>query len=184
MKKRNDILADSIIFALIFFISCVVVMFAEMLVITVLDKVVIMTPVATAIVRTVIYCVGCFSIISIASYKIGYHSPDYSSLGLILSGVIASVMHFLISLLFSFEAFCAGAVKFVSVLVKFGSKINSSRFDGELFRYDCIPVFCIFAAIYITLTVVFAKIGGVRRLSDQKKLYDANATESSTDSEE
>jgi hypothetical protein len=185
--KRSFNLIDSLIMAPIYaffmVISCAVVMFAEMLILRVLDLTVVMNATTVGLVRAIIYTVGVCAVLAIASYREGYHAAGYSIPETLLSGILGAVIHFLFALLFNFEAFCAGAVKFVSALLKYGSYLNVKDAVVELFRYDCIIVFVIYGVIYALLITFFKRLGAMKRIVDRKELTSSEKTPSERDFE-
>ncbi len=168
--RKSDILIGGPLYAAYMFFSCLVVMLAEILIIKVVGLFILPTPLILCIIRAVIYTVGVNSILAIVSYKEGYRAGYYSASGTLLSGILATLLHLIISLLFSFEAFCAGGAKFISALVKFGSALDSPAFEGKLGRLDILPVFLISSAVYIGVMILFGKMGERRRLSDRSSL--------------
>lgn len=114
--------------------------------------------------------VGVNAILAVTTYHQGYKTAYCSFVGTLISGAFASVIHFLFCLLFSFEAFCAGGVKFISALLKFGASLSSDSFDGTLERADCIAVFFINAAICCAVMAISKKCGAAKRMSDRVKM--------------
>jgi len=187
MNRRFNLI-DSLIMAPIYafytVISCAVVMLAEMLILRVLDLTVVMNATTVGTIRAIIYTVGVCAVLSIAAYREGYHAAGYSVPETLLSGILGAIIHFIFALLFSFEAFCAGAVKFVSALLKYGSYLNSENAVVELFRYDCILVFAIYSVIYALLMAFFKRLGAKKRLVDRKELTSSEKTPSERDADE
>ena len=168
--KKGDILFGTVICSVYMLVSCIVMMFAEMLAIKIINLFVGLSPLSLCIVRAIIYTVGVNAILAIVSYREGYRSASFSVVGTLISGALASFLHFLFSLLFSFEAFCSGGVKFITALVKFGSSLNSESFSGSLSRFDCIPFFFLNAFVYIAVVIIFGRLGARSRLSDREEL--------------
>ena len=168
--KKGDVLFGTALRSVYMLGSCIVIMFAEMLAIKIIDLFVGLSPLSLCIVRALIYTVGVNSLLAIVSYREGYRSAEYSVVETLISGALASVLHFLVSLLFSFEAFCSGGVKFITALVKFGSGLNSESFSGSLSRFDCVPFFFANALVYIAVMIIFGRLGARNRLRDREEL--------------
>ncbi|MGM9644741.1 MAG: hypothetical protein ACI3X1_06615 [Eubacteriales bacterium] len=168
--KKGDILFGTALRSVYMLGSCIVIMFAEMLAIKIIDLFVGLSPLSLCIVRALIYTVGVNALLAIVSYKEGYRSASFSAVGTLISGALASLLHFLVSLLFSFEAFCSGGVKFITALVKFGASLNSESFSGSLSRFDCIPFFFANALVYIAVMIIFGRLGARNRLRDREEL--------------
>ncbi len=168
--KKSDILLGTLVYSVYMLFSCIVVMFAEMLAIKIINLFVGLTPLSLCIIRAVIYTLGVNAILAVVSYREGYRAAYFSIPETIISGALASLLHFVFSLLFSFEAFCSGGVKFVTALFMFGSRLNSQSFSDALDRFDCIPLFFVYAACYIAIMTVFGRYGARKRLIDRAEL--------------
>ncbi len=168
--KKSDIFLNSLIYAAYMLFSCIVIMFAEMLLIKVVNVLIEVKPLTLCIIRAIVYTVGVNSLLAIVSFKEGYRAGYFSAPGTLVSCAAATLLHFVFSLLFSFEAFASGGVKFVYALAAFGARLNSPSFTDRLDRIDVIPYFFLNAVVYIAVIVIFGKIGERKRLSDRKEL--------------
>ncbi|MBR3879932.1 MAG: hypothetical protein IKJ24_07440 [Clostridia bacterium] len=168
--KKTDVLVNSLIYSFSMLISCVVVMLAEALLTRVLGSMFVLDPLTLCIIRAVVYSIGVPALLAIMAYKEGYRTGYCSVAGTAVSGLIASLAHFLFSLLFSFEAFASGGVKFVAALVKFGDKLNLKSFSGKLSLFDSIPFFFLFALVYIAAMIICGKLGERARIRSRKEL--------------
>ncbi len=168
--KRSDILVNSLIYAVYMLVSCILVMLAETLLTRVLGSMFELTPYSLCIIRAAVYTPAVPALLGILSYREGYRAACFSALETVISGAIASVAHLIFSLLFSFEAFASGGVKFVAALIKFGDKLNLKSFKGELLPTDSIPYFFLFAALYIAVMILCGKTGAKARLKSRKEL--------------
>ena len=165
--RKLDILIRSAFHALYLLISCVTCMVAEMLIIRVLTLCFEIDYFTLCIIRAAIYLVGVNAILAIVSFREGYREASCRILDTVLSGVFGTVIHFFFALLFSFEAFCAGGVKFLTALVKFGPSLSDSTFMGELYRTDFIPVFFVNGLICCAVATIFNVLGAKKRLADR-----------------
>ena len=69
-------------------------------------------------------------------------------------------------MLFGFEAFCAGGVRFIAGIVKYGSELTESSMIRNLHPADFVAVFFINGLIYCVLITLFKKIG-VNKMLDK-----------------
>ena len=168
--KKIDVLIGSLVYAVYMILSCVIIMVAEILAIKIINLFVVTDYLSLCIIRTVIYFVGVNAILAIVAYKEGHKAAFFSIPATLISGVIAAVIHLIFALLFNFEAFAAGGVKFMTALIKFGSALNSNTFMGTLDRLDFIPFFALNSLIYIGVMILFGKLGAYRRLCDRQGL--------------
>lgn len=170
MKKLIDVLLDGLLFAFYMFASCLVVMLAEIFIIRVLTLFVGLNYFILCIIRAAIYLIGVNVMLALTAYRSGYKAACASFFGTLISGILALLPYFLFCLLFGFGAFCAGSVKFVTALVKFGPSLADSSFMGQLSRLDYIPVFFAIGLFYCILMAVSKKLGAAKRLVDRAEL--------------
>ncbi len=169
--KKTDIAIGGLLYALYMFVSCLVSMLAEMFIVRVITLFVYVDPFALCIIRAVIYTLFVNAILGLAAFYEGYKNASWRPVETGISGFIALLAHFLVSMLFSFEAFCSGGVKFYSALFKFGSYLSSGEsFKGVLTREDCIGVFFINGIIYLAVMITAQYFGAKKRLKDRKEL--------------
>lgn len=168
--KKLDVLIDAAIYAFYMFAACLVMMVAEMLIIRVLTLCFGIDYFVLCLIRAAIYVIGVNIILSLVAYREGYKAAEASVVGTLISGILAMIIHFFFCLLFSFEAFCAGGVKFITAIIKFGPSLSDSSFMGQLFRIDFIPFFFINGLVYCILMAVFKKLGASQRLVDREEL--------------
>jgi len=168
--KKTDVFLNALVYAIYMLVSCIVVMIAETLITRILGSFFELTPLALCVIRAVIYTPSVTALLGILAYKEGYRAAYFSVVGTAVSGAIAAVAHLLFAMLFSFEAFAAGGVKFVAALVKFGEKLNLKSFSGKLLLTDSIPFFLIFAILYIAVMILCGKLGQRARIRSRKEL--------------
>ncbi|MBQ8408375.1 MAG: hypothetical protein IJY39_05865 [Clostridia bacterium] len=168
--KKLDVILDALLYAFYMFAACLVMMVAEAGIIRVLTLCFEIDYFVLCVIRAVIYTVGVNVILSLTAYREGYKAAQASVIGTLISGVIATCLHFMLCLLFSFEAFCAGGVKFITAIVKFGPSLSDSSFIGQLYRIDFFAVFFVNSLVYCVLMAAFKKIGAQKRLVDRQEL--------------
>ena len=175
--KKIDVLVNSLIYAAAMLISCIIVMLAESLLTRILGSMFVLSPLALCIIRAAVYTPGVAALLGVLAFREGYHAAQFPIVGTAISVAIASVAHLLFSLLFSFEAFAAGGVKFVAALVKFGGRLNIKSFTGELTLIDSIPFFFLFALLYLAVMIICGKLGAMARIKSRKDLTGSTTTE-------
>ena len=175
--KKIDILVSSLVYAVYMLLSCVVIMCAEILTIKIINLFVVTDYLSLCIIRAVIYTVGVNALLATVSYREGYRAAHFPVISTAASAAIATVMHFIFALLFNFEAFSAGGVRFITALVRFGGALNSNTFMGTLTRADFIPFFLVNSLFYIAVMIAFGKLGEHKRLTDREKLAVNNTAE-------
>ena len=170
MRKTFDVLINSLLYSLYMFLSCLVVMFAEILAVKIANLFVVTDYYSLCILRAVVYTLGVNAILGAIAFREGFKNAKATPISTAISGVLATLCHSVFCLLFSFEAFCAGGVRSIAILAKFGKSINSPVFKGTLDRFDIIPYFFMNAAIYVALMVVFNAVGAYKRKLDRQQM--------------
>ncbi len=168
--KKLEILIDGALYALYMLFSCLVSMLAEMFIVRVITLFVGMDYFTLCLLRALIYTVLVNGILAIAAYRDGYKTTLWRPVHTGISGAVALVLHFVFCLLFSFEAFCAGSVKFITALVKFGPALSLESFQGSLDRFDCIGIFFLNGLVYIAVIILAKRLGISRRLADREDM--------------
>ena len=167
MRKTLDALLNAPIYALYMFLSCLVVMFAEILVVKLANWFVVTDYYSTSLIRAVIYTVGVNAILGAIAFREGFKNAKATPVATVISGVLATLLYSIFCLLFSFEAFCAGGAKSTAIILKFGKAINSDMFVGKLDRFDIIPYFLVNCAVYIAVMTACNAIGAYKRRLDR-----------------
>ena len=172
--KKADILVNTLVYAFYMFISCVVIMLAEILTVKVANLFVVTEYYELTVLRAVVYTIGVNAVLGVIAYKEGYRAARYPILETLVSGILASILHALVALLFHFEAFCAGGVKFITALLHFGKGLTVNTLMDELGALDFLPVFLINSLVYVGIMILCGKLGEFKRLSDREDLTDSN----------
>ena len=168
--RKLDLLIDAAFYAFYMFIACLVTMFAEALLVRLIDITVEVSFVTVSVIRIVVYALGVCAILAVAAYKEGFREAYASPVGTVISGFFGGVVYFLFCMLFSFEPFCAGGVKSATALVKFGSRATAKLVSEKMNVLDCIPVFFVFLAVYIVLMAIFKYVGAKNRIAQREAL--------------
>ena len=174
--KKTDVFVNSLVYAAYMLISCIIVMIAETLITKIIGSFFLLTPFALCVIRAVIYTISVPALLGVLAYREGYRAAYFSAAGTAISGGIAAVMHLVFAMLFSFEAFASGGVKFVAALIKFGEKLNLKSFSGKLLLTDSILYFFIFAILYVAVMILCGKLGQRARIKSRKELTGSDTT--------
>ena len=169
-KTKQYFLIDALLYAFYMLVSCITVMFAEMFIVKVLSLLVPISYFALCIIRAAIYSLGVNAILAIIAYREGYKAAYCSVVFTVISGVIATVIHSILALLFSFEAFCAGGVRSITALVNFGGALQSSATLAKLNLLDYVAVFFVNGLFYCAVMAAAKYIGAKRRIADRAML--------------
>ena len=152
MKK--NICINGFFYFLYFFGSCFVVMLAEALFINVVEKFIALPYPVLTVMRIVIYTAGVVAILAVAGYKEGYREASCHVGATIASGAIATVLHLLFAMLFHYQGFVSGSVRFTAGLV----------FNGWDVTYAA------YALLYVAALTLSKYLGAQKRILDRAEL--------------
>lgn len=168
MKKSIGI--NGLFYFLYVFGSCFLVMLAESLFINVVEKFVALPYPVLTVIRIVIYTAGVVAILAVAGWKEGYREGACSVGGTVASGAIATVLHLLFAMLFHYQGFVSGAVRFTAGLVfngwevTYDSLINDTPYWGFLATYGA------YAVLYVATLTLSKYLGAQKRIMDRAEL--------------
>lgn len=169
----GHILIDAAIAFIYIFASCLLVLLIESMLLKFLDKFVLLSYLAQTVIRFVLYSVGIPALIGIAGYLEGYREAVSHPAATSLScGLAVLLPQLLLSLLFHFRQFCAGAVPFAIGLLRDGAHVTS---DSILFTsVEQLPLFlCVFlgyGVVYAGVLTLGREIGVCRRLRERREM--------------
>ena len=168
MKKNIGI--NGLFYFLYIFGSCFIVMLIEALFVNVVEKFVALPYPVLTVTRIVIYTAGVVAILAVAGRQEGYREGYCSVGGTVASGCIAIVPHLLFSMLFHFQGFVSGSVRFTAGLVfngwgvTYDSLINDTPYWGFLVTYLA------YAVLYVAAFTLAKYLGAQKRIMDRAEL--------------
>lgn len=169
MKLRNLAL-NFIIYFLYFFGSCVLVMLAESLFVSILEKFVVIPYPVLTVIRIVIYTAGVPAILGVLGYYEGYREAAPSVAETIGGGVLAAILHLLFAMLFKFQGFVSGAVRFTAGLLHNGWTITYDSLINKTPYSLFLLVFAAYTLLYIAVLTVSKYFGAQKRVIDRADL--------------
>ena len=150
-KLRNHAVTSGLYF-LYLFASCVLTMLVEALLIFFVDKIIVLAYFPATVIRIVIYTVGVPAIIAVLGYFEGYKDMKYSIGEVIVPYIPAAVLHLLFAMLFKFQGFVSGSVRFTAGLIANGADIT---YDSLLNVTPYWMFLAVFAAYEVLYCLVF-----------------------------
>ncbi len=169
MKLKHAAI-NSLIYFLYFFGACFVTMLAESLVLKIIDNFAILSYFTQSIIRVVIYTLAVPAIVAFLGYFEGYRDADGDTPTTIVSCVLALVLHVLFAILFNFQAFITGGVRFLAGLIHNGRAVTYELMIEKTPYSLFLLVFLAYGLLYSALLVIFKYIGAKNRLSDRREL--------------
>ncbi len=176
MKIKNVGL-NLLVYFLYFFGSCILVMLAEALLVVILEKFVLIPYPVLTVIRIVIYTVGVPALLGVLGYFEGYREAVCSVSEAIVSGCFASVLHLIFAMLFKFEGFVSGSVRFTAGLLHNGWKITYDSLINKTPYSLFLLVFAAYSALYIATLTISKYFGAQKRIIDRGELRKDEATE-------
>ena len=176
MKIKNLALNLPIYFLYIFG-SCILVMLAEALLVSVIEKFVVLPYSVLTIIRIVIYTPGVTAILAVLGYYEGYREgvcPLGETIG---GGVLATVLHLLFAMLFKFQGFVSGGVRFTAGLLHNGMGITYDSLINKTPYGLFLLVFVGYAAVYLVALTVAKYFGAQKRVMDRADLRKSEISE-------
>lgn len=168
MKKYIGI--NTLFYFLYTFGSCVTVMLVEALFTNVVEKFVALPYPVLTVIRIVIYTVGVTAIVAVVGRSEGYRE-GYCSVGAtLLSGLLAMIPHLLFAMLFKFQAFVSGAVRFTAGLIYNGWDVTYDSLINETPYYMFLLVFAVYGLLYTAALTVAKYLGAQKRILDRAEL--------------
>ena len=169
MKIKNLALNLPIYFLYIFG-SCILVMLAEALLVSVIEKFVVLPYSVLTIIRIVIYTPGVTAILAVLGYYEGYREGACPLGETVGGGILATVLHLLFAMLFKFQGFVSGGVRFTAGLLHNGMGITYDSLINETPYGLFLLVFVAYAAVYLVALTVAKYFGAQKRVMDRADL--------------
>ena len=168
MKK--NIAINGFFYFLYVFGSCVLAMIVEALLVKMVDKFVILPYPVLTVIRIVIYTAAVPAILAVAGRSEGYRE-GYCSVGATaVSGRLAMIPHLLFAMLFKFQAFVSGAVRFTAGLIYNGWDVTYDSLINETPYLLFVAVCLVYRLLYTVVLTVSKYLGAQKRIMDRAEL--------------
>ena len=174
---------NPLFYFLYMFGSCIIVMLAEALLVSVVEKFVELPYPVLTVIRIVIYTAGIPAILAVLGRGEGYREGSCSVGATAVSGILAMIPHLLFSMLFHFHGFVSGGVRFAAGLVHNGWDITYDSLINVTPYYMFLLTFAVYGLIYVAALTVSKYLGAQKRIADRGDLRkgEAEADEPSAD---
>ena len=168
MKIKNAAI-NSLIYFLYFFGACFSAMLIEALLLMMIDLIVILPYSVQTIIRIVIYSLAVPALIALLGYFEGYRSEESGTVETAISCALALVIHVLFAMLFGFQAFITGAVRFTAGFIHNGMDITYEGMIATPYGLFLL-IFLAYGILYSVLLGVFKNMGAKNRVADRREL--------------
>ena len=94
----------------------------------------------------------------------------------VVGGILGAVLHLIFAMLFKFEGFVSGAVRFTAGLLHNGWTISYDSLINETPYALFLLVFLLYSALYITVLTITKRLGAQKRVIDRAELRKGEST--------
>ncbi len=161
---------NPLFYFLYMFGSCIIVMLGEALFVSVVEKFVELPYPVLTVIRIVIYTAGVPAILAVLGRGEGYREGVCSVGGTLISGLLAMIPHLLFSMLFHYQAFVSGGVRFAAGLVYNGWAITYDSLINETPYYFFLLTFSVYGLLYVAVLTLFKYFGAQKRIADRGEM--------------
>ncbi len=169
MKLKN-IALNGLFYFLYMFGACFITMLVEAMLVSFGEKFVAIPYPALTIIRIVIYTLGVTALMAIAGYGEGYRDGVCYLGDTIVGGIPALLLHLIFAMLFKFQAFVSGAVRFTAGLLFNGMTITYDRLINDTPYWLFLVVFLGYGLLYMLTLTISKYLGAQRRIVDRADL--------------
>ncbi len=163
MKLKNLAL-NSVVYFLYILGACLITMLVEALLVDILVKFVVLAyPVLTGI-RMILYTGGVVAILAVLGRAEGYREETCSIPETVVSGLLAMVIHLIFSILFHFQAFISGPVRFSAGLLHHGKHITPDLLSNATPFGLFLLSFLAYGLLYTVILTVSRYVGAKARI--------------------
>ena len=168
MKK--NIAINGLFYFLYVFGSCILAMIVEALLVKMVDKFVLLPYPVLTVIRIIVYTAGVAAILAVVGRMEGYREGYCHVGGTIAAGAVASVIHLLFSMLFHFQGFVSGSVRFTAGLIFNGWGVTYESLVNNTPYWGFLVIFVAYAALYVATLTVAKYLGAQQRIIDRAEL--------------
>ncbi|MBQ4113428.1 MAG: hypothetical protein IJD38_11580 [Clostridia bacterium] len=169
MKKTNLAL-NALLYFFYFVGSCITVMLAEALLIYIIEKFVGLPYPVLTVIRIVIYTAGVTALLVCLGHAEGYREAVCPVGETIASGVLASLAHLIFAMLFKFQGFISGGVRFTAGLIHNGWSVTYESLINETPYLLFVAVCLVYSALYVAALTLAKRFGAAKRVMDRAEL--------------
>lgn len=145
-----------------------------------IDRFVVMSYPVQTLIRIGVYSTGIPAILGVLCYHEGYRYAECSLSVTLLSFIPSGLCHLLMAMLFKFQAFTAGSVRFTAGLIHNGWDITAESLVEETPYGLFILTFLGYTLLYAGVSAVCKYLGAQKRIIDRAELRMHEPTETET----
>lgn len=150
--------------------ACVLTMLVEAMLVFFIDHIVLLSYPVLTIIRIVIYSVGVPAIIGVLGYYEGYREAECSVGETTGAFFLALIVHILFAMLFKFQGFISGAVRFTAGLIHNKWNITQQTLVENTPYSLFLIVFLAYSIFYFAVLFLCKYFGSKKRICDRAEL--------------
>ena len=150
--------------------ACILTMLVEAMLVFFIDHVVLLSYPVLTIIRIVIYSLGIPAVLGLLGYYEGYREAECAKGELVGAYVLATLFHLLLSMLFKFQGFISGAVRFTAGLIHNQWSITQESLVEKTPYSLFLMVFLGYSILYLTVLLLSKYFGAQKRVCDRAEL--------------
>ncbi len=182
MKKTNLAL-NALLYFFYFVGSCITVMLAEALLIYIVEKFVALPYPVLTVIRIAVYTAGVTSLLAFLGHAEGYREADCPVGETVASGVLASLAHLIFAMLFKFQGFISGGVRFLAGILHNGWSVTYDSLINETPYLLFVAVCVAYSVLYVTALTLAKRFGAAKRVIDRAELRKGERTDGNTEAQ-
>lgn len=169
MKIKN-VSINLLVYFLYMLGSCILAMLAESMLVFFAEKFVAIPYPVLTVIRIVIYSAAVPALMAVLGYFEGYREGEFSAWEVLISGGLACVLHLIFAMLFKFQGFVSGAVRFTAGLIHNGWDITYDSLIISTPYSLFLLVFVAYGAVYVAALCIAKFFGAQKRIMDRADL--------------
>ena len=169
MKNRTlkEQLQYVLVWLFFLWVSCLCGLLIDLLAITVIKSIVVISFELEAILHVIVYLLGTAVPFAAISYLISYHLADFSPLYSTLEGIGACILQAMAGLLLGFPVWITGGVKWLAGLFEYGKRLYNADLLADIKLTNFLLSFLIFSVFHLTVKTVSGIVGKNLRIRNR-----------------
>lgn len=170
MMKKTNLALNALLYFFYFVGSCITVMLAEALLIYIVEKFVALPYPVLTVIRIAVYTAGVTSLLAFLGHAEGYREAACPVGETVASGVLASMAHLIFAMLFKFQGFISGGVRFLAGILHNGWSVTYDSLINETPYLLFVAVCVAYSVLYVAVLTVSKRFGAAKRIMDRAEL--------------
>ncbi len=150
--------------------ACILTMLVEAMLVFFIDHIVLLSYPVLTLIRIVVYSVGVSAIIGVLGYYEGYREAECSVGETTGAFLLALIPHILLAMLFKFQGFISGAVRFMAGFIHNQWNITEHTLVENTPYSLFLIVFLAYSIVYFAVLFLCKYFGSKKRICDRADL--------------